>query len=209
MGTGTRSNSFPAGRPARPFSLGGKHPRAFNDARDMFPEAIRAIRQARPKAFLFENVKGLTRTAFRNYFEYVRLQLEHPNVAARSGEDWIDHLARLERHHTSGVRADLHYRVVARVLNAADYGVPQRRERVVFVGFRDDLDIEWTFPEETHSLRRSPCGIGPARECYWEAPWRGRRGRIANPRARDRTLKRVDEPPHGRSAVEDRARCDS
>jgi hypothetical protein len=71
----------------------------------MFPEAIRAIREARPKAFVFENVKGLTRTAFRNYFEYVRLQLEHPNVATRGDEDWIDHLARLERHHTSGIRA--------------------------------------------------------------------------------------------------------
>jgi DNA (cytosine-5)-methyltransferase 1 len=41
---------------------------------------------------------------------------------------------------------------VWRVLNAANYGVPQRRERVVFVGFRSDLGIEWNFPEETHSL---------------------------------------------------------
>jgi DNA (cytosine-5)-methyltransferase 1 len=57
------------------------------------------------KAFLIENVKGLTRTAFRNYFEYVRLQLEHPNVAARLGESWIEHLGRLERHHTSGRHA--------------------------------------------------------------------------------------------------------
>jgi DNA (cytosine-5)-methyltransferase 1 len=38
------------------------------------------------------------------------------------------------------------------VLNAADYGVPQRRERVVFVGFRSDLDIEWSFPKATHTL---------------------------------------------------------
>jgi DNA (cytosine-5)-methyltransferase 1 len=36
-------------------------------------------------------------------------------------------------------------------LNAADYGVPQKRERVFFVGFRDDLNVEWTFPTETHS----------------------------------------------------------
>jgi len=179
------------GPPCQPFSLGGKH-RAFNDARDMFPEAIRAIREARPKAFVFENVKGLTRTAFRNYFEYVRLQLEHPNVAARSGEDWIDHLAWLERHHTSGVRADLHYRVVTRVLNAADYGVPQRRERVVFVGFRDDLGIEWTFPEETHSL--DALLWDQTRGDYWERHAVARKGRIINPRARDRG-KRMDERP--------------
>ena len=45
----------------------------------------------------------------------------------------------------------LQYRLVARVLNAADYGVPQKRERVVIVGFRSDLNIEWAFPAATHS----------------------------------------------------------
>jgi DNA (cytosine-5)-methyltransferase 1 len=138
------------GPPCQPFSLGGKH-RAYDDARDMFPQAIRAVREARPKAFVFENVKGLTRPAFRNYFEYVKLQLEHPEVSAIGDEDWSEHLARLERHHTHGSRDGLHYRTLAQVLNAADYGVPQRRERVVFVGFRDDLDLEWNFPIATHS----------------------------------------------------------
>jgi len=138
------------GPPCQPFSMGGKH-RANDDARDMFPQAIRAVRQARPKALVFENVKGLTRASFRNYFEYIRLQLEHPNVVAADDELWSDHLARLERHHTSGVRDDLHYRIVSRVLNAADYGVPQCRERVVFVGFRDDLGVDWAFPDATHS----------------------------------------------------------
>lgn len=139
------------GPPCQPFSLGGKH-RAYNDSRDMFPQAIRAVREARPRAFIFENVKGLTREAFRNYFEYIRLQMEHPEVVRRKDELWEDHLARLERHHTSGARSGLHYRVVTRILNAACYGVPQRRERVFFVGFRDDLDLEWNFPPETHSL---------------------------------------------------------
>lgn len=139
------------GPPCQPFSLAGKH-RAYADTRDMFPEAIRAVRQARPKAFIFENVRGLTRSSFRNYFEYIRLQLEHPNIQARAEELWTDHLTRLEQHHTSGVRDDLHYRVIVRLLNSADYGVPQRRERVVFVGFREDLNIEWSFPLPTHSL---------------------------------------------------------
>ena len=40
---------------------------------------------------------------------------------------------------------------MTRVLNAADFGVPQRRERVFIVGFRADLDIEWSFPESTHT----------------------------------------------------------
>lgn len=139
------------GPPCQPFSLGGKH-QAYADSRDMFPEAVRALREVKPKAFIFENVKGLTRASFRNYFEYIRLQMEHPELVAEEGEDWAEHLSRLERHHTAGTRDGLHYRVVARVLNAADYGVPQRRERVIFVGFRDDMGVEWSFPEPTHSF---------------------------------------------------------
>lgn len=138
------------GPPCQPFSLGGKH-RGHGDHRDMFPEAVRAVREIRPRAFLFENVKGLTRTGFASYFEYIRLQLTYPEITKRSSEDWSDHLTRLERHHTYGSSLDLQYRLVTRVLNAADYGVPQRRERVFLVGFRSDLDIEWAFPEPTHS----------------------------------------------------------
>ena len=138
------------GPPCQPFSMGGKH-RAYDDARDMFPEAIRAVREARPKAFVFENVKGLTRASFQNYFEYIQLQMRHPEVVAKPHEDWGDHLRRLEQHHTSGVKGGLNYRLVTRLLNAANHGVPQKRERVLFVGFRDDLDLEWSFPVNTHS----------------------------------------------------------
>lgn len=179
------------GPPCQPFSLGGRH-RAHDDARDMFPEAIRAVRQARPRAFLFENVKGLTRSTFRNYFEYIRLQLEHPEVAAREDESWIDHLSRLERHHMSGVRPDLHYRVVTRVLNAADHGVPQRRERVIFVGFRDDLGIEWTFPEETHSF--DALLWEQTRGNYWDRHRVARKERFLNSRAEELARRLTERP---------------
>ncbi len=142
------------GPPCQPFSLGGKHG-AHDDARDMFPQAIRAVREVRPSAFIFENVRGLTRPTFRGYFEYIHLQLEHPDIKAKSGEDWTEHLARLERHHTSGSRSGLNYRVVTQVVNAANYGVPQRRERVFFVGFREDLGVSWNFPLPTHFTRGS------------------------------------------------------
>jgi DNA (cytosine-5)-methyltransferase 1 len=138
------------GPPCQPFSLGGKH-KAYNDSRDMFPQAIRAVREIRPNAFIFENVRGLTRPAFRNYFEYIRLQMEHPELVRRNSEDWATHHARLEQHHTSGSAEGLTYRVLAQVLNAANYGVPQRRERVFFVGFREDLGVSWHFPKATHS----------------------------------------------------------
>jgi len=153
------------GPPCQPFSLGGKH-RAHKDTRDMFPEAIRAVRHARPKAFIFENVKGLTRESFRSYFEYIRLQLEHPEIERRKSESWAEHLARLERHYTSGNRSGLTYRVVTQVINAADYGVPQRRERVFFVGFREDVNVSWSFPLATHS--QEALLWDQVRGDYWE-----------------------------------------
>ena len=145
-----RLDLISGGPPCQPFSLGGKH-KAYDDARDMFPQAIRAVREARPKAFIFENVKGLTRATFQNYFEYIQLQMRHPEITARPDEEWTEHLARLEQHHTAGSKSGLNYRLVTRLLNAANHGVPQKRERVIFVGFRDDLDLEWSFPIETHS----------------------------------------------------------
>lgn len=138
------------GPPCQPFSMGGKHA-AYDDARDMFPQAIRAVRQAQPQAFIFENVKGLTRASFRNYFEYIRLQLSHPDIIKGKDESWQDHLSRLEQHHTSGSREGLNYRVVTQLLNAANYGIPQKRERVFFVGIREDLGKAFHFPQETHS----------------------------------------------------------
>lgn len=131
--------------------MGGKH-HAFLDARDMFPQSVRAIREIPPKAFIFENVRGLTRRTFRNYFNYLLLQFEFPDVVRKDGEEWMAHLGRLERMKTRGGGAnELRYNVVFRVLNAADFGVPQKRERVFFVGFRSDLGIQWSFPRPTHS----------------------------------------------------------
>ena len=179
------------GPPCQPFSMGGKHG-AHGDARDMFPQAIRAVREARPEAFIFENVKGLTRATFRNYFEYIKLQLEHPEIVGGGDEDWSDHLARLEQHHTSGSRVGLNYRVVAQVLNAANYGVPQKRERVFFVGFREDLGVRWSFPTPTHSrdmlLAEKESGV------YWE------RHSVQNPTRFTRNLAkavRIEDLPPG------------
>lgn len=138
------------GPPCQPFSLGGRHA-AHGDQRDMFPQAVRAVREARPKAFVFENVKGLTRQSFVSYFEYIKLQLEHPELTCHDHENWEEHLRRLEQHHTTTNRPDLHYRVVTRLLNAANFGVPQKRERVIFVGFRDDVNAKWSFERGAHS----------------------------------------------------------
>lgn len=137
------------GPPCQPFSMGGKH-QAQRDERNMFPEAVRAVRELMPKAFIFENVKGLTRETFAAYFSHILLQLQYPELARRKGENWFQHRARLQQHHSANKGAAT-YNVLFDVLNAADYGVPQKRERVFFVGFRSDLGASWAFPSKTHS----------------------------------------------------------
>lgn len=142
------------GPPCQPFSMGGKH-QAYNDERDMFPAAIDVIRKLKPRAFIVENVKGLTRPSFANYYQYILLQLEFPEVAKRKAEDWKSHFNRLQAEKTSGYLHSgrhLAYNIVPTLVNAADYGIPQRRERVFIVGFRNDQGIKWSFPIETHSL---------------------------------------------------------
>ncbi len=61
------------GPPCQPFSIGGKHG-AMGDRRNLFPEAARAVREIRPRAFVFENVKGLLRESFAKYFYIGSLQ---------------------------------------------------------------------------------------------------------------------------------------
>jgi DNA (cytosine-5)-methyltransferase 1 len=155
------------GPPCQPFSLGGKHG-GRDDARDMFPEAVRAIREIRPQAFVFENVKGLLRENFASYLRYIVLQLTHPFVIREGEEPWENHLERLEtRHASTRVEDEPMYDVRYQLLNAANYGVPQKRERVFIVGFRRGLGVEWKFPDPTHSedaLLRSMWITGD----YWE-----------------------------------------
>lgn len=139
------------GPPCQPFSIGGKH-RGHEDNRNLFPQIVRAVRESRPQAVLVENVKGILRPAFANFVQYIKLQLTYPEIVRKQSEDWESHLSRLEKHHTSGCVDGLSYNVVIRKANAADFGVPQKRERVFFVGFRNDLSAEWSFPEPTHSL---------------------------------------------------------
>ena len=180
------------GPPCQPFSMGGKA-QGHMDERDMFPEAVRAVRELRPKAFIFENVKGLMRESFTSYFEFIQLQLTHPEVTRKLRETWEEHLARLERHHTSKqVRSA--YNVVFRLLNAADYGVPQKRERVFIVGFRSDLGAQWSFPETTHTeaaLLRDQWVTGE----YWERHKVAKRNRPTLPQRYEARIERLRKQP--------------
>ncbi|WP_374090128.1 DNA cytosine methyltransferase [Methylomicrobium lacus] len=181
------------GPPCQPFSLGGKH-RGYLDDRDMFPQAIRAVRELQPKAFVFENVKGLTRASFASYLEYIRLRLTYPEMVERRSEEWEKHLARLERYHTQGKHDGLHYNLVMRLLNAANYGIPQRRERVFIVGFRADLGIEWAFPEETHSQDALLWSQWRTEE-YWDIHKVSKRQRPEGGKGKIRGMSLNEKPP--------------
>ena len=179
------------GPPCQPFSMGGKH-RAAADRRDMFPAAIEVIRSLRPRAFILENVRGLTRPTFANYYQYILLQLTHPQISSRPDESWYDHFQRLQSEHTAAASEDLTYRVIPTLVNAADFGVPQQRHRVFIVGFRMDVDAEWRFPKPTHSyesLLYSQWVTG----AYWE-----RHGLASNerPSISPRSASRVGQLRH-------------
>ncbi len=108
------------GPPCQPFSIGGLR-RANSDSRDMIPEFIRCLREVSPSAFLMENVPGLLMKRTRPYFDSV--------------------LARL---------AACGYYLNWAVLNAADYGVPQKRRRLVVLGSRIEPLL---FPAPTHGTK--------------------------------------------------------
>lgn len=136
------------GPPCQPFSIGGKH-RGDADERDMWPEAIRAVRDLRPRAFLFENVRGLTRAAFADYLKWIQAHLASPAMIRRKGEDFERHLKRL-----LSSQEGAEYEVLIQQFNAADFGAPQKRHRVVIAGIRCDVGSPLPLLRATHSRER-------------------------------------------------------
>lgn len=106
------------GVPCPPFSIAGKQLGA-DDERDLFPEALRLVEQARPAAVMLENVRGLA----TERFSYYRRSLLDRFVQLGYEPQW-------------------------RVLNASDFGVPQLRPRFVLVALRPEFlsNFEWPAP---------------------------------------------------------------
>jgi DNA (cytosine-5)-methyltransferase 1 len=107
---------FAGGVPCPPFSMAGKQLGA-DDERDLFPEALRIIRQARPAAVLLENVRNLQSARFATYRQAI-----------------LDELIKL------GYTPDW------QVLNASEYGVPQLRPRFILVAVRNAKARHFTWP---------------------------------------------------------------
>lgn len=114
-----------AGFPCQPFSNAGNR-KGVHDSRGMlYKECLRIIKKKFPKVIVFENVKGLLSTKY----------IDGRNLAEVIVEDLSD---------IKGIG----YNVVHQLVNSSDYGVPQNRERVLFVGVRKDLGITFRFPEK-------------------------------------------------------------
>ena len=141
------------GPPCQPFSLGGNH-RGSSDKRDMFPEMIRAVSQLSLRSFVVENVKGLTRSTFANYYQHILLRLKYPNVDVSSSNGLFEALTNLQEHDLSFKESlsEQEYNVLPTLVNSADYGVPQKREGIYRGDLEKDLGVEWSFPQRTHSL---------------------------------------------------------
>lgn len=110
------------GLPCPPFSIAGKQ-LGKDDERNLFPAAIRIIRQVQPTAVIIENVRGILDAVFQDYREFIRGELENLGYQC----DW-------------------------RLLNASDFGVPQLRPRVVFVALRKTLFPQFTWPDRNWCL---------------------------------------------------------
>ncbi|WP_035286100.1 DNA cytosine methyltransferase [Actinokineospora spheciospongiae] len=145
------------GPPCQPFSLGGVH-KGDEDARNMFPELFRVVRETRPLAVVCENVRGLLRPSFSPYFDYILRELSLPFEERSDDVDWEEHDAILQnRDKVVPLDSAQRYVVNVALVNAADYGVPQVRNRVIIVAFRADLGITQEMwdqvfkPKRTHS----------------------------------------------------------
>jgi DNA (cytosine-5)-methyltransferase 1 len=136
------------GPPCQPFGIGGKK-RGQDDHRDMWPEAIRAIREAKPRLFLFENVRNIAGPRFRSYLDWIVAHLERPALVRRPDESHDEHRARL-----LASRARRDYEVVWQLVNAADFGAAQIRHRVLIFGVRQDLGVVPVSMKPTHSRDR-------------------------------------------------------
>ncbi|CAG4886944.1 DNA cytosine methyltransferase [Paraburkholderia saeva] len=132
------------GPPSQPFSGGGLGA-GQHDHRDLWPEAIRAVSEALPRAFVFESTPGLLRPSFSQYLDRLVARLEQP----------------------CSIQEDMHYKVTVVPLNAADYGVAQNLRRVLIAGIREDCGNLLKFPAPTHNHERLVWDKWVSGE-YWE-----------------------------------------
>lgn len=131
------------GPPCQPFSTAGKRGSVGDPRGSLFMEFIRIVDEIKPRFFIMENVKGLLSSPIRHR-SHDRRGLGYPQLEPDEmpGSALQVILAEMKR---------IGYEVVYDLLNTADYGVPQCRERVIFIGYKSNDSV--TLPLPTHSLK--------------------------------------------------------
>jgi DNA (cytosine-5)-methyltransferase 1 len=165
-----RVDLLAGGPPCQPFSLGGVA-KGDEDRRNMFPEMFRAIREIQPKAVICENVQGLLRPSFKPYFDYVEREFALPFEQREDGATWREHDAVLRARLSEASKdSKERYQIVTTKVNAADYGVPQIRNRIIIVAFRSDLGVDLTRFKSSISPTHSEAALIRTIQdgSYWE-----------------------------------------
>lgn len=129
-----------AGPCCQSFSTVGKRQSVSDQRGNLFRDFCRIVRQSRPRFFIMENVKGILSAAVRHR----PLNKRGPGFPHLAKEEQFGSALKLILREL----AKLQYYVVFGLLNAADYGVPQKRWRVFFLGSRDGEEL--SFPLPTH-----------------------------------------------------------
>ena len=109
------------GFPCQGFSVANMKRNESDSRNKLYLQLLRVIRDKHPMFFLAENVKGILHFLGGKVYRQI-----------------LDDMR------------SLGYKIKSRLFNVTDYGVPQRRERVIFVGVRNDIDFEYEFPKPTH-----------------------------------------------------------
>lgn len=152
------------GPPCQSYSTVGK--RLYDDKAQMFKEYLRIIKIAKPKMFLFENVKGILsmREIFYKKDEngnilYEKVKKKNKTISQPIVDHYGDLIINKIKKDFSRIDGSLGYKVYCEILNASDFGVPENRERVFIVGVRTDIEKEWVYPEP---LKTSPISVSEA-----------------------------------------------
>jgi DNA (cytosine-5)-methyltransferase 1 len=129
------------GSPCQPFSTAGRRLSVNEMKGQLIFEFIRVVEEAKPKFFVFENVAGLISAAIKHisFYERIRKKEEELPPEQRLGSAFEIILDRFRK---------THYGLSFGVLNAADYGVPQRRKRLIILGSREGKKV--ILPQATH-----------------------------------------------------------
>ena len=158
------------GFPCQSFSTVNPTKDPFDDRANLYKQMARIVKDKQPKVFIAENVKGMMTLHKGKIFARIRKAFE-----------------------------DAGYNLYYKLVNAANYGVPQKRERVIIVGIRRDLELDFVFPEETTADKWVPLSVAvpvleiPEKRYYFSK--RAVEGmKNAKPNMKRGLWQRLDEP---------------